>query len=194
MTMTRRCLLTGLPATFAVSAFSAPVLAQLSTATNAGASRMTAYAFSFAGLDGGMINLADHAGKPVLVVNTASFCGYTNQFGGLAKLYDDYRARGLVVIGVPSNDFGAQEPGGPKEIAATAGEYKVGFPLAEKTVVKGANAHRFYKWAASELPNETPRWNFHKYLIGRDGRLVAGFSTQTRPDDPKLIAAIEREL
>ncbi len=155
---------------------------------------MSAYAFSFAGLDGGKIDLADYAGKPVLIVNTASFCGYTNQFGGLAALYEKYRARGLVVIGVPSNDFGAQEPGGPKEIAATAGEYKVTFPLTEKTVVKGTNAHRFYKWAASERPRETPSWNFHKYLIGRDGTLAASFSTQTRPDDAGLIAAIEREL
>lgn len=155
---------------------------------------MTAYAFSFPSLNGGMINLADYAGKPVLVVNTASFCGFTNQFGALAKLYEKYREKGLVVIGVPSNDFGAQEPGGPKEIAATASEYKVTFPMTEKTVVKGANAHRFYKWAASERPGETPSWNFHKYLIGRDGTLAAAFSTQTKPDDARVIAAIEREL
>lgn len=155
---------------------------------------MTAYAFSFNGLNGGAINLADHAGKPILIVNTASFCGYTNQFGALAALDAKYKSRGLVVIGVPSNDFGAQEPGGPKEIAATAGEYKVGFALAEKSVVKGANAHRFYRWAAAERPGETPSWNFHKYLIGKDGRIAAVFSTQTRPDDPRVIEAIEREL
>jgi len=155
---------------------------------------MSAYAFSFAGLNGGTLNLADYAGKPVLIVNTASFCGYTNQFSGLAKLHETYRERGLVVIGVPSNDFGGQEPGGPKEIAETAGEYKVTFPLTEKSAVKGAGAHRFYRWAAAERPREIPTWNFHKYLIGKDGTLAGSFSTQTRPDDPRLIAAIEAEL
>ena len=189
MQPTRREFLAALACLPAGAAF-----AQVSAGANAGVSRMTAYAFSFPGLDGGTINLADYAGKPVLVVNTASFCGYTNQFGGLAKLHEAYREKGLVVIGVPSNDFGAQEPGGPKEIAATASEYKVRFPLTAKTPVKGANAHRFYKWAAAERPGETPSWNFHKYLIGRDGLLAASFSTQTRPDDAKLIAAIEREL
>ena len=155
---------------------------------------MTAYAFSFEGLKGGTINLADFAGKPVLIVNTASFCGYTNQFGGLAKLHERYSGKGLIVIGVPSNDFGAQEPGGPKEIAETAGEYAVRFPLTAKTVVKGASAHRFFKWAALERPGETPAWNFHKYLIGRDGRIAAVFSTQVRPDDAQVIAAVEKEL
>ena len=155
---------------------------------------MTAYAFSFAGLQGGTVNLADYAGKPILIVNTASFCGYTNQFGGLAQLQETYRDKGLVVIGVPSNDFGAQEPGSPREIAATASEFKVAFPMTEKTVVRGAGAHRFFKWAAAERPNETPAWNFHKYLIGKDGHIAAVFSTQTRPDDAKFIAAIEREI
>lgn len=189
MTLSRRTVLIALPLAAAL-----PVRAQQSTPLPLGASRMTAYAFSFAGPDGETISLADYAGKPLLIVNTASFCGYTNQFGGLAALDQKYRDRGLVVIGVPSNDFGAQEPGGPQEIAATASQYGVKFLLTAKTVVRGANAHRFYKWAAAERPRETPSWNFHKYLIGRDGTLAASFPTQTRPDDPKLIAAIEREL
>jgi glutathione peroxidase len=160
-----------------------------------GASRMTAYAFSFTGLKGGDIKLADHAGKPILVVNTASQCGYTPQYAGLQDLWARYHARGLMIVGVPSNDFGGQEPGGPAEINKTAhGEYGVSFPLAAKADVKGPSAHPFYKWAAHERPGETPRWNFHKYLIGRDGLLAAAFSTQTEPTDPRVIAAIEKEL
>ena len=113
-------------------------------------SRPTAYAFSFAGLDGGNLALAEHAGKPILIVNTASQCGYTPQFAGLQQLWTRYRDRGLMIIGVPSNDFGGQEPGGPAEINKTAhGEYGVSFPLAAKADVKGPSAHPFYKWAAA---------------------------------------------
>lgn len=164
------------------------------SANAAGMSRMTAYTISFDGLNGGKINLMDYAGKPVLVVNTASFCGFTNQYDGLAKVYKRYKDRGLVVIGVPSNDFGGQEPGGPKEITATAKEHGVTFPMAAKAKVKGPQAHRFYTWAAQQKPGATPRWNFHKYLIGRDGHIAAVFDTRTKPDDPKVIVAIETEL
>jgi glutathione peroxidase len=158
-------------------------------------SRLTAYAFSFSGLDGGSLTLAAHAGKPILIVNTASQCGYTPQLAGLQQLWKRYRDRGLFIIGVPSNDFGGQEPGGPAEINKTAhGEYGVSFPLAAKADVKGPSAHPFYKWAAHERPGDAPRWNFHKYLVGRDGLLAAVFSTQTEPTDPRVIAAIEKEL
>lgn len=158
-------------------------------------SRPTAYAFSFTGLDGGSIRLADFAGKPILVVNTASQCGYTPQFTGLQQLWARYHDRGLMIVGVPSNDFGGQEPGGATEINKTAhGEYGVKFPLAAKAQVKGTSAHPFYRWAALERPGDTPRWNFHKYLVGRDGRISAVFSTQVEPTDPRVIAAIEREL
>jgi glutathione peroxidase len=158
-------------------------------------SRMTAYAFSFAGLAGGDIRLADHAGKPILVVNTASLCGYTPQYAGLQDLWTRFRARGLVIIGVPSNDFGAQEPGEANDIEHTAQHgYGVTFPLAAKADVKGLNPHPFYKWAAAERPLETPRWNFHKYLVGRDGHIAAVFPTQVEPTDLRVIAAIEKEL
>jgi len=160
-----------------------------------GVSRMTAYAFSFAGLAGGDIKLADYAGKPILVVNTASLCGYTPQYAGLQALYTRFLDRGLVVIGVPSNDFGAQEPGEANDIGHTAHEgYGVTFPLAAKADVKGLNPHPFYKWAAAERPLETPRWNFHKYLVGRDGHIAAVFATQVEPTDARVIAAIEKEL
>lgn len=181
----RRHLLALLGTTFTSSAFAqAPAM-----------SRSTAYAFSFTGLDGGSVALAEHAGKPILIVNTASQCGYTPQLAGLQQLWTRYRDRGLLIIGVPSNDFGGQEPGGPVEINKTAhGEYGVSFPLAAKADVKGPSAHPFYKWAAQERPGEGPRWNFHKYLVGRDGRLAAVFSTQVEPTDTRVIAAIEKEL
>jgi glutathione peroxidase len=172
------------------SRFCSPALAQVPAM-----SRLTAYAFSFDGLDGGTLRLAEHAGKPILIVNTASLCGYTPQYAGLQDLWKRYRDRGLVIIGVPSNDFGSQEPGGAPEINKTAhGDYGVSFPLAAKADVKGPAAHPFYKWAALERPGQNPRWNFHKYLVGRDGLLAAVFTTQTEPTDPRVIAAIEKEL
>ena len=158
-------------------------------------SRVTAYAFTFKGLDGTEILLSSYAGHPILVVNTASLCGYTPQYTGLEALWRRYRDKGLVVLGVPSNDFGGQEPGGPAEIEKTAhDDYHVTFPLTEKVAVKGENAHPFYRWAAQERPLEAPRWNFHKYLIGRDGRLKAAFVSAVEPSDPRVIVAIEQEL
>jgi glutathione peroxidase len=157
--------------------------------------RITAYAFSFPALEGDDIKLADHTGKPILVVNTASLCGYTPQYAGLQRLWERYRDRGLLVIGVPSNDFGGQEPGGATEIEKTAhGEYGVGFPLAAKAQVKGANPHPFYRWAAAERPLETPRWNFHKYLVGRDGHIAAVFATDIEPMDARVIDAVVKQL
>jgi glutathione peroxidase len=158
-------------------------------------SRITAYAFTFKALDGGDIALASYAGHPILVVNTASLCGYTPQYTGLQALWTRYRPKGLMVLGVPSNDFGGQEPGGKAEIERIAvGDFHVTFPLTEKVTVKGAAAHPFYRWAAQERPLEAPRWNFHKYLIGRDGHLKAGFASATEPSDPRVIAAIEQEF
>jgi glutathione peroxidase len=158
-------------------------------------SRITAYAFSFAGLQGGEIRLADYAGKPILIVNTASLCGYTPQYTGLQQLWTRYHERGLMIIGVPSNDFGGQEPGGPSDILQTAhGEYGVTFPLAAKVAVKGSSQHPFYRWAALERPADTPRWNFHKYLVGHDGRIAAVFPTETEPMDARVIDAIAKEL
>ena len=158
-------------------------------------SRITAYAFSFQGLATGDIKLADYAGKPILVVNTASLCGFTPQYTGLQQLWERYRDRGLMIIGVPSNDFGGQEPGNPDDIMKTAhGEYHVGFPLTAKAQVKGASPHPFYKWAAGERPLETPRWNFHKYLVGRDGHIAAVFPTDIEPTDARVFNAVVKEL
>lgn len=157
-------------------------------------SRTTAYAFSFKGLDGADLRLAQHAGKPILVVNTASLCGYTRQLSGLETLWTRYRERGLLIVGVPSNDFGGQEPGGASEILHTATAHGVTFPLMAKVDVKGDAAHPFYRWAALQRPLETPRWNFHKYLVGRDGQIAAAYASAVEPMDAKLISAIEKEL
>lgn len=156
---------------------------------------MTAYAFSFDALDGGTIRLADYAGKPILIVNTASLCGYTPQYTGLQDLWTRFSARGLMIIGVPSNNFGGQEPGGAEDIHKTANEqYGVTFPIAAKAEVKGPKAHPFYRWAATERPLDTPRWNFHKYLIGREGRIAAVFATDIEPTDARVTAAVGKAL
>ena len=158
-------------------------------------SHVTAYAFGFKGLDGNDIRLAEHAGKPILVVNTASLCGYTPQYTGLQQLWTRYRDRGLIVVAVPSNDFGGQEPGDAADIMHTThDQYGITFPVGTKVDVKGPHAHAFYRWAALERPGETPRWNFHKYLIGRDGRVAASFGSEVEPTDARVIAAIEKEL
>jgi glutathione peroxidase len=160
-----------------------------------GMSRISAYAFSFPALSGDDIRLAAFTGKPLLVVNTASLCGYTPQYAGLQELWNEFRPRGLNVVGVPSNDFGGQEPGGATEITETAHhQYGVTFPVTAKAVVIGAKAHPFYKWAAEARPKEVPKWNFHKYLIGRDGYIADVFASAVAPADTRIKTAIARAL
>lgn len=141
------------------------------------------------------VNLCDaYSGKVLLVVNTASKCGYTPQYDGLEKLYEQYEKQGLVVLGFPSNDFLGQEPGTEAEIQQFCHlTYGVKFPMFEKTTVKKDNAHPFYQQLA-QLSGTYPTWNFHKYLIGRDGKLIAQFSPHTAPSDAALISAIETAL
>ena len=136
-------------------------------------------------------SLCEYTGKVLLVVNTASECGYTPQYDGLEALYRKYKARGLVVLGFPMNDFGAQEPGSNKEISAfCVNQYAIDFPMFAKTAL-GTNP--FYGGLA-KASGQQPKWNFHKYLIGRDGQQVQSFPSAVEPDDPKLIAAIEQLL
>lgn len=156
-------------------------------------SQSTAAPFSFDGLDGGKISLGASVGKPILVVNTASQCGFAGQLGDMAELWTRYHDRGLMIVAVPSNDF-RQEPGDPAAIRRSGENYKARYPFAAIQHVVGPSAHPFYRWAARMKPNETPQWNFHKYLIGADGRLAESFATSVRPTDPEVIAAIEREL
>ena len=153
----------------------------------------SAHDFAFEGLRGGSIPLADYAGRPLLVVNTASKCGFTPQYKGLEELYETYGPRGLAVIGVPSNDFADQEPGTADEIASFCEiNYGVTFPLAAKVPVTGSEAHPFFKWIAAERPLARPRWNFHKYLFDGQGRLVETGSSVARPST--LGKAIEKIL
>jgi glutathione peroxidase len=179
----------------AALAAAAGPLATCAASAQAAMSRITAYAFSFRALDGGDISLADYTGRPLLIVNTASLCGYTPQYAGLQELWTEFHGRGLMIIGVPSNDFGGQEPGGEREIAATAQhQYGVTFPIAAKAVVNGPEAHPFYKWAAVARPKDVPRWNFHKYLIGHDGYIAEVFPSAVEPSDTRVKTAIARAL
>jgi glutathione peroxidase len=170
------------------------IIASRRAVAQTGMSRVTAYAFSFPGLAGGDIRLAEFAGRPILIVNTASLCGYTPQYGGLQELWTEFHGRGLMIVGVPSNDFGGQEPGGATEITATTQNHQVTFPIAAKAVVKGPNAHPFYKWAAEARPKDVPRWNFHKYLIGRNGYIADVFPESVEPADTRVKTAIARAL
>jgi glutathione peroxidase len=156
----------------------------------------TAHAFAFQSIDGAPMPLDRWRGKVLLIANTASFCGYTHQYEGLQKLWERYEGRGLVVIGVPSNDFGGQEPKAESEIAEFCkGAFNVTFPLTSKLTVTGAAPHPFYRWARAALgAPAAPRWNFHKYLVGRDGKLIAGFGSATAPLSSKLVEAIEKAL
>ena len=156
----------------------------------------TAYGLKFEGLTTAEIPLQAYAGKVILVVNTASQCGYTRQYDGLQKLYTELAPQGLVIIGVPSNDFGGQEPGSAKQIAQFCRmNFGVTFPMAAKSVVTGAQAHPFYRWALGTLgPSAAPQWNFHKILIGRDGRAIAAFPSAVTPDSPVLRARIQAAL
>jgi glutathione peroxidase len=152
----------------------------------------SAYEFSFEALKGGALPLAGFQGRPLLIVNTASRCGFTPQYAGLRGLWQRHRDAGLVVLGVPSNDFGAQEPGSSGEIAAFCeANYGIDFPMTAKVSVRGAFAHPFFRWLAAEGGFlSRPRWNFYKYLIGRDGRLITWFASITAPDSPRLARAI----
>lgn len=156
----------------------------------------TAHDFAFTSIEGKELPLSDFAGKTVLLVNTASACGLTPQYEGLQKLWDEKARDGLVVLGVPSNDFGAQEPGSESEVQEFCQvRYGVTFPLASKNAVIGAAAHPLYKWIASQTGEAgAPKWNFHKYLIGKDGALIGTFGSLTAPDAPELAQAIDASL
>ena len=165
-------------------------------ANGADADPRTAWDFNFTSIDGKPMPLADFKGKVLLVVNTASFCGFTKQYEALQVLNAKYEKQGFNVIGVPSNDFGGQEPKAEGEIKEFCeGMFGVTFPLTGKNVVSGDEAHPFYKWAREQLGwLNAPKWNFHKYLVGRDGKLVTSFFSSTAPDADRLIKAVEAEL
>jgi glutathione peroxidase len=155
-----------------------------------------AYDYAFPSIDGGELTLDSYKGKVILLVNTASQCGFTGQYEDLQAVWEMYRDRGLVVVGVPSNDFGSQEPGSNADIKNFCEtNFNIDFPMTEKVVVVGDRAHPFYLWAREVLGESArPKWNFHKYLVGRDGALIDWFSSMTNPASGKMRRAIENAL
>lgn len=153
----------------------------------------TAYDFSFTSIEGKPMPLKNYKGKAMLIVNTASKCGFTPQYKGLEELWKKYKDKGLVVIGVPSNDFGAQEPDAEAKIKDFCEvRFGVDFPLTSKESVVGSAAHPFYKWIAEELgEGGAPKWNFHKYLVSPDGKIAGAYGSRTAPDASDLTNAIE---
>jgi glutathione peroxidase len=203
----------------AVSSYSRPALAQTADATAArmqaidaalreqerrfaaaraptAADAATAYQFEFEGLTTARVPMTAFAGDVVLVVNTASKCGYTPQYEGLQQIYNEYHAQGFEVLGVPSNNFLGQEPGTAEEIRQFCSlNYGVTFPMAGKTEVVGDRAHPFYRWARTQIGDSAvPRWNFHKVLVGRDGRVIAAFPSGVTPTSEQLRTAITTAL
>ncbi|HET9229921.1 MAG TPA: glutathione peroxidase [Vitreimonas sp.] len=162
----------------------------------AAADRATAYQFVFDGLWTERVPMTAFEGEVVLVVNTASRCGYTPQYEGLQAIYDEYHARGFEIVGVPANNFMGQEPGSAEEIQEFCTlNYGVTFPMTAKTDVIGEGRHPFYAWAETQLgAPAVPEWNFHKLLLGRDGRLIAAFPTRTEPTSEEVRRAITTAL
>jgi glutathione peroxidase len=183
-----------LASTLACAAPAAPALAA-TTAAPTSATCPTILTHSFNRLqDEAPQNLCQYAGKVVLVVNTASYCGFTSQYEGLEALYAKYKDKGLVVLGFPSNDFGKQEPGTDKEIADFCfNTYAVKFPMFSKTVVSGPNRNALFAQLAKET-GTTPKWNFYKYLIDRNGKVVDSYNSMTKPQGKGLVADIEKLL
>ena len=156
---------------------------------------VTAHDFTFENIEGGSLPLARYAGRPVLLVNTASMCGFTPQYEALQDVWEQYRDRGLVVLGVPSDDFGRQEYGTSAEIKQFCEiNYGIDFPMTEKVKVKGPDAHPYYQWVKSQGGMKVPRWNFHKHVIDANGNLVDWFASTTAPDSSKVIDTIEKLL
>jgi len=154
-----------------------------------------AYDFEFNDIEGNIIKLSDYKNKVIVVVNVASRCGFTNQYNGLQKLWVDYKDKDVVVLGVPTNDF-KQEPGSNNEIRKFCEtNFNVNFPMTEKVSVIGEKSHPFYKWAKNNHgKNAIPKWNFHKIIIGKDGKVADTFASITKPSSNKFIKFIENKI
>ncbi|MEM7058175.1 MAG: glutathione peroxidase [Pseudomonadota bacterium] len=155
-----------------------------------------AFDFTFPDIDSGVVDLAAWAGRPFMVVNTASKCGFTYQYDGLQVLYDRFRGDGFVILNVPSDDFGGQELNSEAEVKEFCEvNFSLDMPMTAITKVKGKNRHRFYDWAQRTAgASGTPRWNFHKILIGHDGQILDGSPSQVVPEHPRIIRAVEAAL
>ena len=153
-----------------------------------------AYDFNFNDLDGSVIKLSEFKEKVIVIVNVASQCGFTNQYEDMQQIWSKYQNNGLVIIGVPSNDFGNQEPGSSKEIKNFCeAKFGITFPMTEKVLVKGENAHPFYLWARKNYgKSAVPKWNFHKIIINKEGKVADTFASITNPTSKKFIRALEK--
>ena len=154
-----------------------------------------AYDFSFKDLDGSELRLSEYKNKVLVVTNVASYCGFTSQYEDLQEIWEKYQTKGLIVIGVPSNSFN-QEKETNKEIKNFCeAKFGISFPMTEKVEVKGENAHAFFKWAKDNHgKSSVPKWNFHKIIIGKDGKVFDTFASLTRPNSKKFIKSIEQAL
>ena len=155
-----------------------------------------AYDFNFNDLDGSILKLSEYKNKVIVVVNVASQCGFTKQYEDMQKVWEKYQQKGIVMLGVPSNDFGNQEPGNSEEIKNFCeAKFGITFPMTEKVSVKGENAHPFYKWAKENYGNSAvPKWNFHKIIIGKNGKIEDTFASITNPSSKKFINSLEKAL
>ena len=155
-----------------------------------------AYDFKFRDLDGSALSLSEYKGKVVVVVNVASQCGFTNQYEDMQNVWEQYQAKGIVMLGVPSNDFGKQEPGSNEDIKNFCeAKFGITFPMTEKVSVKGTDAHPFYIWAEKNHgKSAVPKWNFHKIIINKEGKIEKTFSSITNPSSKKFIEVIENLL
>ena len=155
-----------------------------------------AYDFQFNDLDGSSLSLSDYKDKVIIVVNVASQCGFTKQYEDMQNIWEKYQSKGIVMLGIPSNDFGDQEPGSSKDIKNFCeAKFGITFPMTEKVSVKGEKAHPFYKWAKDNYGTSAiPKWNFHTIMIGKDGKIFDTFASITNPSSKRFIKAIEKAL
>ena len=155
-----------------------------------------AYDFNFKSLEGNNMSLAEYKNKVIIVVNVASQCGFTKQYEDMQNIWEKYQSKGIVMLGIPSNDFGDQEPGSSKDIKNFCeAKFGITFPMTEKVSVKGEKAHPFYKWAKENYGTSAiPKWNFHKIMIGKDGKIFDTFASITNPSSKRFIKAIEKAL
>ena len=171
------------------------VMSLFSNPVNANYEKL-AYDFTFRDLDGSPMNLSEYKNKVIVVVNVASQCGFTKQYEDMQNIWEKYQNKGIVMIGIPSNDFGNQEPGNNKEIKNFCeAKFGITFPMTEKVSVSGENAHPFYKWAKENHgKGAVPKWNFHKIIIGKNGKIADTFASITRPTSKRFIKSVEEAL
>ena len=158
--------------------------------------RKLAYDYKFNDLDGSELNLSQFKGKVIVAVNVASQCGFTNQYEDMQKVWEKYKDKGLTMLGIPSNDFGQQEPGSSSEIRIFCeSKFDITFPITEKVSVKGKDAHPFYVWARENHGKSAiPKWNFHKIIVGKQGKIEDTFASITNPSSKKFITSLEKNL